>query len=1512
LPQNLYLHLPELHMAKNTPNNDSNLNRVDLSLHEFLEGSWKKATTSHSNPAALEMLLMPNDDNILPNDTQDETPFIRRRDSKRLISTNEMARVKALQKREYVKVAKLTYPSTWYIIRTTQAILTAGLKRAYHTFGIGYRTIYLLTDFIWLVLTPFRRLLGVLIGDEYERATRAFRTRVHRNRLWLGRSRGYTYLSAFYHRCRYIVGYFSIHQFYQIDLFLRNTLTIRRGIQAILPVGLLCSVVYKTTIVPSLVDTRGSHGLENTTKKLSAKPNDRLTQLFVADEVYPLDIDLELTRAESGMLYNKEMHPIIEFITGAYTEVEKTKLVDVIHPNEVFTYLEMDKSPVPTKANVYTTQSDLRIGKFEVDIDKLDQMQDPPTPPPGEEKDEETELAEFEEQRAAFIPEPAYKVLREEDDDVREQYTFAEKVRQYRAHHKKRLAYKQNSKRNPYVEAMPYVQTERTGVEKTKRRYTTTQRSTVLEALPLGDNVSNNISWIEELLNAFYLGQKLFPNMDFTQWDNRIAEVFSAPEPHIRAVLSPFGITTDIGETNKLTSHSTNETKIFPYSFKNSRSLLNAVGVGTYNTETHQGIKYVLELFREPDEFGGVLYDWAHEPGASVFDLNDEDDDDDNWSDAKWLDDDEQDDDFDDEDDDFDDADDDLNDEDDDFDDADDDLNDEDDNNFYGEDDDLNDEDDDFDDADDDLDDEDDDNFSDEEDDDFGDEDGIFGDNEEKGTFHISGLSTVKDVNVTPDQQAELLSLLSPVPLWNPHVTLFIESTPSLPWQSSPWKNMVLQLMMYASIEFCIRLECRGIRVRLKPLPNVHRLIPHLGRLPEGVPARNYVGETMDTVQVRKLLLAFQARRGTELYGQSQWTNLWNLVIRPNMSATQALYVETTRREWSNKLSNMFNPKNEQDTPVVVRSRNVIQHTSLPKTATTNIEPRYFGFDKLTEAIQTYTHRKTDVGTNLTSSVLAERQKHFNRFGGENTITRALTYGKRIQEEICHFPLFALIKPGTQKMHRLPKGMILLGDPGNGRTYFVRTLATESRLPLLITESNRYLDQSLGLVRLRTLFKRVRDQAPNILFIRDMDFMTRHRERYPMFTSVRATTQLLMAIDGYSRGTETIPSEQDIFVIGSMTTTIMMDDACMRSGRFEWLLNFYYPPVKERHNMFVLHSTKSIVNKTTGVDWNYFTAMTEGFSCLDIRTIVNTSAVYALKQKSTLHTNESVAFALGTVNQIHDLPEVTFNSVGTRSFFLRADYAQRHNNMAQHASFFTQTGHVPMYKKLMHFFNAMLSKETETLAARWNMQQCNQRTNVEVEPDRTLATGLLPLFCEGVFLYNTQKMCGHPYPIVAFDTYCAPLFVEMKQMVDDMSLEHTLERITKTNLFVTTFDLWRRSHPNDWTPTALFDNKSIAMRTNATTMWRSSRFSKKYSVIGGLTELEGEILWGPPPIATKIKNRISFIGENTPEFASRDPMLFGTFETHSDLSFKCRKKSTARRINQVSMEILDVMQKHWQ
>ena len=71
-----------------------------------------------------------------------------------------------------------------------------------------------------------------------------------------------------------------------------------------------------------------------------------------------------------------------------------------------------------------------------------------------------------------------------------------------------------------------------------------------------------------------------------------------------------------------------------------------------------------------------------------------------------------------------------------------------------------------------------------------------------------------------------------------------------------------------------------------------------------------------------------------------------------------------------------------------------------------------------------------------------------------------------------------------------------------------------------------------------------------------------------------------------------------------------------------------------------------------------------------------------------------------------------------------------------------------------------------------------------------------------------------------------------------------------------------------------------------------------------------EFIFGVSPIANKIKNRMSFIGTKGIESYSRDSAIFGTFETNSDLSFKCRKDTTSRRVDQFSSELLGRFQKH--
>ena len=111
--------------------------------------------------------------------------------------------------------------------------------------------------------------------------------------------------------------------------------------------------------------------------------------------------------------------------------------------------------------------------------------------------------------------------------------------------------------------------------------------------------------------------------------------------------------------------------------------------------------------------------------------------------------------------------------------------------------------------------------------------------------------------------------------------------------------------------------------------------------------------------------------------------------------------------------------------------------------------------------------------------------------------------------------------------------------------------------------------------------------------------------------------------------------------------------------------------------------------------------MTEGFSCLDLRILVNTSAVYMMKQGlQTSIQRESMAFALGSINQVHDLTQTRFVRCFINSWFLPTFALVSHKQPTQYAPFFTQTGQIPMYKKLMHFFRAMVARRNRNILAR--------------------------------------------------------------------------------------------------------------------------------------------------------------------------------------------------------------------
>ena len=92
--------------------------------------------------------------------------------------------------------------------------------------------------------------------------------------------------------------------------------------------------------------------------------------------------------------------------------------------------------------------------------------------------------------------------------------------------------------------------------------------------------------------------------------------------------------------------------------------------------------------------------------------------------------------------------------------------------------------------------------------------------------------------------------------------------------------------------------------------------------------------------------------------------------------------------------------------------------------------------------------------------------------------------------------------------------MLLVGEPGNGRSFLARAIASETRLPFFKSESTRFIDPKFGVIRLMSLFRRVRNQAPGVLFIRDIDLMTVDREKTTSPELIQLTTQFLICFDG--------------------------------------------------------------------------------------------------------------------------------------------------------------------------------------------------------------------------------------------------------------------------------------------------------------------------------------------------------------------------------------------------------------
>lgn len=196
---------------------------------------------------------------------------------------------------------------------------------------------------------------------------------------------------------------------------------------------------------------------------------------------------------------------------------------------------------------------------------------------------------------------------------------------------------------------------------------------------------------------------------------------------------------------------------------------------------------------------------------------------------------------------------------------------------------------------------------------------------------------------------------------------------------------------------------------------------------------------------------------------------------------------------------------------------------------------------------------------------------------------------------------------------RIPKGVLLMGAPGTGKTLLAKAVAGEADAPFFSISGSDFVEMFVGVgaSRVRDLFEQAKKQAPCIIFIDELDAVGRHRgaglggghdERE------QTLNQLLVEMDGFESNT-------GVILIAATNRPDVLDPALLRPGRFDRRIVVNSPDVKGRTQILKVHSAKIPLDIDVNLD--VIAKSTPGFTGADLENLMNESALIAAKKNQT-------------------------------------------------------------------------------------------------------------------------------------------------------------------------------------------------------------------------------------------------------------------------------------------------------